>query len=225
MSTLAGLLGAASVIAWIGTVVDIGRALNGESWGTAIGSGVLAIVLSALGAVVRNAAAAREKRRIAQTLEDAIEASPSLSDELDYLASPSYRQVPRAPMPHPMPVDAIGSFLLVLSWIFMIGGIALAAIGLLFAPSLTMIAFGIVLLLLVGPLHAGQKSRYATHVLRVYERQMLEESPTEPSYDLRIALWTVAQSLARPGRDRDEHVGHMIEAYVELVGAWSADQR
>lgn len=222
---LAGLLGAASIIAWVGTVMDNGRALNGESWGTAFGSGILALVLSAAGAAVRSAARSREQRKITIALGDAMEESPALADELEYLDSPSYQQNFRPPAPHPMPIDAGGSMLFLLAWACMLGGIVLATIGLFFVPSIGMLVFGIVLVLLVTPMHTWQKNRYATHVLRVYEKQMLQGQRVEPPYDLRIALWTTAQALARRGASQDDRVGHMVEAYVGLVGAWSEGRR
>jgi len=225
MTTLAGLLGAASIIAWVGTVMDIGRALNGESWGTAFGSGILALVLSAAGAVVRSAARSREQRKIATALRDAMEESPALADEFEYLDSPNYQQNFRSSAPHPMPIDVGGSLLFLLTWACMLGGIAIAVIGLLFVHSIGMLVFGIALVLLGTPMHSWQKYRYATNVLRVYEQQMLQAQRAEPPYDLRIALWTTAQALARRGTSQDDRVGHMIEAYVGLVGAWSEDQR
>lgn len=205
MTALAGLLGAASVIAWIGAVMDIGAALSGASWGTAIGSVVLAAVLSAAGAGVRSSAVAREGQKSAYILQRAMTTSPALAEAIEYLSSPRRQQDVYPPTAHPTPADAGGVvlLLLLLSWACMIGGTVLAAIGLLFAHSWGMLIFGVVLLLLVGPLHAWQKSRYATHVLRVYERQMLIR-PGEPSHELRGVLWAAAhQGTACRLHDRD----------------------
>lgn len=224
MTALAGLLGAAAVIAWIGAVMDIGAALSGGAWGNAIGSVILAIVLSAVGAGVRSFALAREGRKTAYILQRAGASSPSLAGAIEYFSTPRYQHSVRPPAAHPTPVDAGGTMLLLLSWACMIGGVVLAAIGLLFARSWGMLIIGVVLLLLVGPIHAWQKSRYATHVLRVYERQMLIR-PAEPSQELRHVLWSVAQTLARKGSSREQHAAYIIEMYVELVGAWSENHR
>ncbi|RKT36148.1 hypothetical protein DEU34_0656 [Microbacterium sp. AG1240] len=226
LGLLVAILGVASVVAWATTVVAVIQAFNGASWVSVIVWGVIAIAVTATRGAAQRAAVRHEMQASVQTLEAAAAASPALTEAIEYFGSGDYQRLGRTPPPHPTPVDVGGLVLMLLSWVFAIGGTVLSVIGSfqVLNDVWWVLVLGIVLLLLAGPLHRLQKSRYASRVLAVYEHEMVGPLPKTPSQELRLALWQFAQAAAPGGASTDTRVAQMVDVYTEMVAAWGEDQ-
>jgi len=226
MGLFVALLRVGSIIAWITSGVAVLQAFNGAAWWVPLAWGAIAVGLKAALTRARRAAVARENERVAESLRTAVQASPRLAEALEYVQSPAYQQDRRPPGTHPYPIDGAGSVMMVLSWLSAIGGVAVTVAGFFLTPIgiWWVLLLGAGMLVATGPLHNAQKNRYASRVLPVYEADVLDPGAATPPPNLRLALWSAAQSFARPGANRDEQVAHMIEMYRFLVTQWSQDQ-
>ncbi|MEV7631194.1 hypothetical protein AB0N64_02170 [Microbacterium sp. NPDC089318] len=226
MGLLVALLGVASIVAWATTIVALIQAINGATWLTVAIWGVIAIALTAARRATQHSAMAREAQAAARVLQRAADSSPALSGAIEYFGSAGHMRSGRTPPPHPTPVDFGGLVLMLLSWLCVLGGVVLAVVGCfqVFSGTWWVVSLGVGLLLVAGPLHSLQKSRYASRVLAAYEREMIGPLPANPSGELRLSMWKFAQAASPGGGNADTRVAQMIHVYTGLVAAWSEDQ-
>lgn len=144
-------------------------------------------------------------------------------DLVEYFRSSEYQRSRKAPAEHPYPPDDAGMVLTILSWLCLVVGTVTISVALFIFGTWAMLVPGVLLLFAVTPLHRAQQARFADRVLPVYEHEMLLPMDFAPSRALRLAFWSFAQQVARPGNSTNDHAAHIIEVYVDMVGAWADD--